>query len=614
MTVRQGDAAASRFCNATGAVCPILIAVFNANIIPGSVANFTVSASPGGSQQPLQSGVPVAGQLAAGDASYYSLAAGVADGSAMFAVTPLAGDPDLYVSSSRLGAAGRFPNPANPASYCWSSANLGRDVVEIFPDDTSPCYCNLLPCTYFVAVVAFPPATAVFTLVAQDNLNNSITLLDGVPQNGFVAQGSTVQFVYAVAPTAPASAPSPFSSPPRTIAVALTSLAGDSDVFVTLDGSTPTLLNWAYRSTTDSGVDFVAIRQADAAVQASPGCADARLTCLVRLAVFGFSPGVAWFQLSGAAGRALVLADGVEVEDAADAGGFAYFTFQVNDAGAALTITVTPTSGDPDVFVSANASAPWPTDAPGSWQWSSAGSGVEVVDISPLDPAAARCGAPCTYVIAVQAWGAANASFVISAATRDGRPTALSPLLPASGRVQQGQYARFTAAFDRAAGFLEVVLTPVSGDADLYGALDGRLVTNANWSYAATSGAGAVDSFVVRATDAAFNASAGCGRAPVPRGAVCTASIAVFGFSDAEFVITASAGLRPLADGVPTTGQSAGGAFTYFVYTQVNRFTPLVIQVDPISGDPDSERAPRRLSNASRRVPTRPRARPPPHP
>jgi hypothetical protein len=585
--VRQSDSIAGKtFCNPTtriGQTCTLLAAVVNANLF-NTIANFSISMTPFGVISPLINGISRYGEVNGTDINYYSFVAPIAQSTITFATQPFAGDPDLFVSSSIKGS--QKPDPKDPTSYCWASQTEGRDVVEIFPGDITGCYCGATPltCIYYVSVVAYPPAKAVYTIVASEDTNTVYTLLDGVPQVGLVPQGSSDQFSYTVPVT------SITSNGPRSISISLTPFAGDTDLYVTLDNSPPSPFNYAYKSNEESGVDVVILRSTDAKIQASL-CADASKPCILRISVFGFSPGLSWYQISATAGKLLRLADGVEVDDSVNAGAFTYFSFTVYDTSTAITISVSPSSGDPDVYVINNAtdSTPLPTDKAGSWIWSGQGSGIEIVYIEPTDPAVISCPLPCTYIIGVQAWGRQNASFIIVAKTRVGRSVALSPLLPVVGFVGTGEYDRYTASFDRSVGMLEIVVTPISGDADLYIALDGRFVTRSNWSYASVQEAGVTEDIVITSSDLAFNQSITCGgRAPSSGYRLpCTASIAVYGFSTSAYIITAFSSVRALLDGVAVQANTKPGQYQYFIYAQLNRFVPLVFSVTPNTGDPD---------------------------
>ena len=81
-------------------------------------------------------------------------------------------------------------------------------------------------------------------------------------------------------------------------------------------------------------------------------------------------------------------------------------------------------------------------------------------------------------------------------------------------------------------------------------------------------------------TDPAFIAT--CGNIT----SSCTLSIAVYGFTRAQFQIIAYTAFERLAAGVPIVGASAGRQFRYYAFVAENP-DPFSIVVTPLSGDPD---------------------------
>lgn len=581
--VRQNDASkAGLYCNATlkaGKPCQIIIGVYGAWAIPGQQSAFTVVATLGGTDETaLQSGVPLLDTVPAAETNYYSLAGNTQNAALLFAVTDISGDPDLYIGSSSRGM--RRPKYNDPSTYCWKSTTARRDVVEVYPGDTTGCYCNGIPgCTYFIGVYAYGNADATFTVMGQENMNSTYVLIDGRPQVSFVQQGETDQYIYTVPPVLTPQG----AAGQRSISITLAPFAGDPDLYVTLNGDVPGPGRWDYRALGTSGVEYITIRDSDSQVQNSP-CKAVNVSCVINIAVFGYSRSLAWYQISASSGRATMLSDGMPVTDYVDNSLYRYFQFRTDynaDPQDAIIITVTPLSGDPDVFVgtSANNATYWPTVNPGSYIWHGIGTGTEVIFIDPQDPNVIACGVPCTYTIGVEGYNG-NASFVILAHTRDGRPVPLVPSVPIVDDVEEGEYMRYTADYDPTQGLLEVTVTPLDGDPDLYIALDGRVVTNTNWQYAAISSTG-IEDIKIRPTDRQFNVT--CAQWPTNN---CTASIAVYGYSQAQYSIVASNGVRSLQDGVPMDASSPGNGYTYFKFTLSNRRL-LTVTVTPITNDPD---------------------------
>jgi hypothetical protein len=84
-------------------------------------------------------------------------------------VTPLSGDPDLFVST--------LPH-ANRTNFMWRALSMGNDTIQIFPDDPRACG---VPCRYFIGVSGFG-SLAMFTIAASSSSSRPVTLVDGRPQ------------------------------------------------------------------------------------------------------------------------------------------------------------------------------------------------------------------------------------------------------------------------------------------------------------------------------------------------------------------------------------------------------------------------------------------------
>jgi hypothetical protein len=585
VVVRGTDAGgAGFFCNATRGArsCTILIAVFGATFT-GGTATFSVVATVGGGYSQLISSIPMIDTVPASDYNYYTLAGRTQGATLLFVATAITGDPDIYIGSSQRGMI--RPKFNDPTTYCWRSNTARRDVVEVYPPplDTTGCYCNgVAGCTYYIAVYGYPPADSTYTILGQENLNTTMTLLEGVPQTGLVGQSETDQYTYTI------PAVSGGATSRRATAITISPLSGDPDVYVTLNGDVPGPARYDFVALgpEDGPTEYLTIRNSDPKVTNSP-CAASNVSCTIRIAVYGFSQGITWYAVGASTSRAAMLSDGQPLADYVDVGQVAYFQFRVdnsNDPDDAILFTITPLGGDPDIFIGNSGNiktlVPDPSD-PSTYIWSGEGQGTDVVFIDPSDPNVVACGIPCTYSIAVAGYQG-NASFTILAHSRDGRTTALVAGLPVVDAVEIGGYQRYTADYDPTAGMLEVTVTPLSGDPDLYIALDNRIVTLDNWQYASVSSSG-FDDIVIKPTDKQFNSTCSL----QPRGQPCTANIAVYGYTQAAYTIVASSGnLRVLQDGVPASGSAPGNGYTYYQFTVLNRAL-ISITVSPTSNDPD---------------------------
>lgn len=93
----------------------------------------------------------------------------------------------------------------------------------------------------------------------------------------------------------------------------------------------------------------------------------------------------------------------------APAGQYAFFVYQLLIPNANVTFTVTSISGDPDIFVSTSVQFPgWGN----GWNWAGANIGDEQITARVGDPGYKSAGNP--YYIGINAYGSANATFILT--------------------------------------------------------------------------------------------------------------------------------------------------------------------------------------------------------
>jgi hypothetical protein len=89
-------------------------------------------------------------------------------GQVYITVTPLSGDPDMYVSTT--------PNPIRGNST-WRASSMGSDTVQITPTDVNAC---TAPCRYYIGVTGFA-SQATYTIRASSNVTMPTILTPGLP-------------------------------------------------------------------------------------------------------------------------------------------------------------------------------------------------------------------------------------------------------------------------------------------------------------------------------------------------------------------------------------------------------------------------------------------------
>jgi hypothetical protein len=363
----------------------------------------------------LLPGVPMRDSIERGTYDYYVMSVDQPK-ILTFVLTPLAGDPDMYI-----GWGPDYTQP-NSSHFLWAGRLIGVDVVTVHPLD--PTACAVTPfsaCNYYVGVTSFT-RNASFSLLAYVQDTDPVVLVDGQPQTGRVDQGVNQLYVF--------FAPPGFSL----VQLTLTPVMGDADLYVLVsanDTALPTRANAQYRSTSMTGSEEITIRASDSAVLSN--CVPTA-RCNIFVSVNGFT-NATYTVMATSGNQTSDLQNGVSLYDTVDAGEYAHFVFHNTDPQASLSFALTPISGDPDMYI---ATFPNPTMYNRSWQ--SAGTGRDVIEVYPIDPN--YCAAPCSYFISVTGF-LTNASFSIVAQVRENAITQLSDGEQTSATLPQGSTLQY---------------------------------------------------------------------------------------------------------------------------------------------------------------------------
>lgn len=570
VTILPNDTAVAYWCPGATGVCQLSIGIYGFKS-----ANYSIVAVSDADSTILTPGVPFLDGLGSWSYNYYTLKSEVPGAVVTIAVTPFSGDPDLVVGTSAQPGQTR-PTANNASSYCLASFTSNRDVVEIHP--ASPCYCAP-PCEYYIGVLSWN-APATYSLMASMDANATDVLLDGVPQAGFVALAETSQYSFTFSPNDTIfDAGGDGTTGRRVIDITLVPEVGDTDLYVTLDGTLPGPGHSQYSSSTPDGTEKVTIRTTDPIFRKY--CNPSMPTCTLLIAAYGFTSSS--YTITATAGRYIQLQNGQPVTDAVNAGEFVYYRF-TSSPGLATVVTVSPLSGDPDLYIGSDANytaTHMPTSAKGSYFWRSMGLGAEIIAIEP--GSAGSCEAPCTYYIGVTGFRR-NSTFIVTAKTKNTTATALVLGQPQVDVLDRSTINRYTATWVPARGPLSLSVSPQNGDPDLLVRLDNATVTPTFWQYRSAAPSGSAEQLTIpkNMNDSIF-LSSGCGENIL---LPCTANIGVYGFSASQYIIVASVGYTQLQPGVAIPGQVAAGDYAYFYYDAPTT-VPFTITVSPISGDPD---------------------------
>lgn len=478
----------------------------------------------------LEDGVPVRGSLYSNQWAYYVLDLET-ETDFTVSVTPLSGDPDMYISTT-------YEHP-NSTNYDWMSTNYRSDSITI--PKTHPKSC--VGCSFYIGVRAYSPTTYYITATFQNN----VQLENGKPQSDSVARGA---FKYYTIRLLDDSAD---------LTVSLTPRAGTPRLYISA-GYEPTNTNYTWISYFSFGSSQIQIRPTDPKY-----CQSSDNRCVYYIGVRGEgSAEVCNFTLTATSRRmSISLQDGVPMTEAIDNDQWEYFTFDVPTT-TDLLFTVTALTGDPDVFVSDKYPQPNSTNTPSIWQSQSIGSDTVIVSN-------AHNG---TWFIGVHAFRR-NSSFVITASTMNSGNTSTIIMLvngqPQNGYLGARTWRYYEFIVDSSMDHIDVSFSVfrIIGDPDLYVTDNGLLPTLTNFTY--------------RSAD--FGQDLVTINNPRP----ATYIIGVYGFQTTQYSLTAttSAATTQLRDGIPFREDLPAKSYEYF-YLDVDRVDmDLTVSVTSFNGDPD---------------------------
>lgn len=288
---------------------------------------YTMVLSTSESIVPLANGWPKRYEAKA-DAYRYFRVTVDAPGEVRFAVTPLTGDPDLFISTA-----------ARPtkADAVWASdeedgaARLHRyEHVTIAADD--PKRCTAMPCTYHISVLADRAPSTYSVAVWWGGA--PVRLVEGVPQAGELAGAgpATRQYLARVAG----------SHADLSLTLALAS--GTAKLYANVGGlAGPAAAEHKWSSVPAAGADErLVILHTD-----TDACTD----CDVNVAVV--CAGACEFSITGKSTAAItVLEDGAPTTGLVNSGAYEYFKMYLSEKTVDLELLLTVFAGNPDLYAS----------------------------------------------------------------------------------------------------------------------------------------------------------------------------------------------------------------------------------------------------------------------
>jgi len=492
----------------------------------------------------LQKGVTLTDSVAPHEYHYYKFQADNAGCNVSIQLTPLSGDPDLYVSTTFP-----YPNSSN-AEWMSTRTRLQGDQVTIY---------NAAVGKYWIGVRGFMNST--FTISASmicDDVNSThaTILQDGMPIEGSLDRGDVRLYRFSV------------SGATTGVSFSVSAHAGDPDLYIKrgkkfIDPDEADMAVETY------GSDFITIRQGDP-LFCQHGCDYYVLVKAAASATYTLTAKLA----SGV----LVLQNGVSTEIDLDKHVYQYAVVMMDQPGMDLTISVTDLArGDPDLYVSTTNLHPGRTT---NWTWKSETIGADSITIAATDPNA--CGA-CNYYVSVYAFTRTHVSILATwgkaVVLRDGEPQ--GGYVPKHGT----DYYEFTVYGDHedisfflgaSAGLSELYISqterPRRGNASTY-------------QYSQSHDIASKSVLVEAGSNTHCTILHGARRMR----SMCTYYIAVYGYTASNYSLVASTNhaVTQLQNNQPIQDHIGARLYEYFKFSVWEPGYDLSIVVTKISGDPD---------------------------
>jgi hypothetical protein len=311
----------------------------------------------------LVAGISVMDHVSVGEIDYFSFYLDKEQESFKIVLTPISGDPDLYLSTKI-----QHPNTVNNT---WHSFLYGADTILIDPaHDERACTF----CIYYISVVGTKESTYSITASTYSTVPH---LIDGVPMSGKVSKLQWTYYTFY-----------DFYGDSRDLKIQLTPSIGNPDVYVTLDGSEPSWLNYDYEGANlGTSEEVITILHSDS--KFSP-CFE-EMGCQVRIGVYGFSSGESDFSISvTTSSTATMLLMGHSHSSLVAYGANDYYSIDLHRSEEFLLhISLTIYTGHVIIYFNCDDSTTMPSEQ--SYKWTLNSDLAFVIDIASFDITSQGC-------------------------------------------------------------------------------------------------------------------------------------------------------------------------------------------------------------------------------
>jgi len=327
--IRIGDTNPHRCSQpqAGGTVCVYYIGIHGVND-----CDFTIVAGTGGSVVQLQDGIPWPESISKDQFAFYSFYLRTPNQALTFSLTPITGDPDLWLAQPNADGSNPYTHPTNASTSTNTSRSFGGDVL-VFE--------NARTGFYYMGVQAYGGNVSFSIMAITEDMNApdtaSLTLLpEGLSQVGLVRKGHYKYYLYQLSQAAGHSK----------LTITVDRTYGDPDLYVhrsdTADNVMPTNTSSDWRSNSYRG-DVVVI--------------DMPAAGFYYIGVHGFT--AAQFTIKAVSDAVITpLSSGQQFSGQMIRHEKAQFVYEVINLDQDITIAVDTITGDADVYVSRTVQKP----------------------------------------------------------------------------------------------------------------------------------------------------------------------------------------------------------------------------------------------------------------
>jgi hypothetical protein len=482
----------------------------------------------------------------------------------------LFGDPDIFISTSV-----KYPNET---CSTWKSFRYGSDVVLVNPStDVKAC----IMCTYYISVLGASESSYTITV----SLDSSIPqLVDGVPIQDHVSTFGVNQYIF-----------SNSFGDSKDIKVLLSSSSGNADLYVTLDGTKPNILNYAYHSNNIFSSDLVNILHSDTEYQSH--CINSsdvsRSYCLVRLAVIGLP--IADYSITLTTSfSATVLQLGITQRGTVASGRDSMYRLLFSPVSInpfVLRFVVSPTSGHLSMYLSCFENNPNVRNA--MWVKAPVELGGSVINIESLSLLDRGCFQSSNIFCSIH--GDTSAAYSIGVSVlNDTAMQVLVPELASVGEIGQHLFEYYYIKLPSSSTLkfrdIRFHLSALQGDVDIY--------ISSSWAtrpvYSSTSEM--VSSYLFSSThvgneelvidhDSLEDICTGVSTCYLVVGVFGT-HILIHGNSKFSLLVDYLDSTVTLSNGIPRRGSVAKGRLEFYKFSLTQEKLDLVFSITQFSGDP----------------------------